>query len=208
MFEVNVDELVRQAQERRYTRRRSLGEVARMQWDAWLTERATDVEVRVLHCQQQLVAERSALAQAELAAARSFVQEARQLEEEQYEWEFERTVRALPPYQARVIIDQDIETQRLLQERDLIRRGGNPPRRVVAAPAPRMQLPEPAPAVEPHITEREIARLALRAATRFSQLEPQAADKAWARWEQEVRYRFPSYAAEEIIERANEMSGW
>jgi hypothetical protein len=68
-------------------------------------------------------------------------------------------------------------------------------------------LPETTRHVEWEISDREVEQLALRAVTRFSRLEPDEAEQAWADWKQELQLRLPPYAAEEAIRRADELRG-
>lgn len=98
---------------------------------------------------------------------------------------------------ARRIIGADLETQRLLKERDQLRRErlshpavGSPT--VPALPPP--SRPEPT-ALEAHVSDQQMEVLALRALTRFSNLPPDEEERRWDEWRRELHARLPPYAA-------------
>lgn len=208
---------------------RGLFGLARLRYDAWRSEIECEAELRLLTCEQVLAERRQALAlteingkyalaQAELSGKLALAQadidgrirltraalEAEELEEE---LTFQRRLRQATPDRARLILGADVETQRLLLERDQLRRQ----RTIGAVPAMPSRPAEGGPPgqalLEAHVSDREIETLAVRAVTRFALLEPAEARQEWARWRQELDARFPAYAAEEIASRADELRG-
>ena len=201
----------------------------RKNWQARLAEGATAAELRVLDCQLRLIEGRRVVAEAELSARirmaeigrdamlkelafrRQAAELALQAEEAEEERRFLAAVRQAPPEQARRIIGADQETQRLLAERDRLRRErlGTP----LPAPAPPVRaLPPPDPAdaggtgaLEVHVSDRQIETLAVRALTRFSNLPPDEADRQWEAWRRELHARLPPYAAAQVEARADEL---
>lgn len=55
------------------------------------------------------------------------------------------------------------------------------------------------------LTDRQIESLALKAVVRFARLPDEEAIRAWRIWQEELRRRFPAFAAAEIIQRAREL---
>lgn len=205
--------------------RPSLFGLIRKNWEARLVEGATDAELRILACQLRVIEARRAVAEAdlqgrisladmergaymrELEGRRQAADLARLADEAEAERALLASVRQAPPEQARRIIGADLETQRLLLEREQLRRErlGLPP----AAPTATRALPAPAEpepaALEVHVSDRQVETLALRALTRFADLPPDEADRRWEQWRRELRLRLPSYAAAEVERRAEEL---
>ena len=200
----------------------------RKNWQAHLAEGATEAELRILACQVRVIEGRRAVAEAELrariglaeiereallqelAGQRQAAELGLQAEEAEAERRLMSAVRQAPPEQARRILGADIETQRLLKERDQLRRErlGAPP---VPAPLALLALPDPngcePAALEVHVTDRQVEALAVRALTRFAGLPPDEADRQWEAWRQELHARLPPYAAAEVERRADELRG-
>ena len=208
----------------------SLFGLIRKNWQAHLTEGATDAELRMLACQLRVIEGRRAVAEAELNARISLAdlertanvrelegrRQAAELERQAEEAEAERallaSVRQASPEQARRIIGADLETQRLLLEREQLRRErmGLPP----AAPPAALALPAPGrpgpAALEVHVSDRQVETLALRALTRFAALPPGEAERRWDEWRRELHLRLPPYAAAQVerrVEELRELSG-
>ena len=198
-----------------------------MNWQAKLAEGATEAELRVLACQMRLIEGRRAVAEAELQARISLAEiqraeamrelevrrQAAELETVAEEAEAERVllsaVRQATPEQARRIIGADLETQRLLKERDQLRRErlGHPAAGLPTVPALAPPGgPEPA-ALEAHVSDQQMEALAVRALTRFSNLPPDEEERRWDEWRRELHVRLPPYAAQEIERRADELRG-
>jgi hypothetical protein len=212
--------------------------LAGLGWRVWVEERTADAERRLLQTQQQRLAARRSLAESELAAEHAFAlarmqartglalegwsarlqiaQVALEAEEAEAECAFRRRVYVAPPEQARQILGASLETERLLGERERLRRqqrtGSEPPAPAMI-PAPPSPLPPamppalPAPALEEHVSDRQIEALALRAVTRFGGLPPEAAERAWQEWRRELERRLPPYAVQEVCRRAEEVRG-
>ncbi len=196
----------------------------RLNWQARLTEGATEAQLRILACQMRLIEGRRAVAEAELQARISLAEiqraaftrelegrrQAAELALQADEAEAERAllsaVRQATPEQARRIVGADLETERLLLERSRLRRErlGLP---FAAPPAAALPPPgEPQPAtLEVHVSDQQVETLAVRALTRFAALPPAEAERRWEEWRRELHARFPVYAAAEIERRADEL---
>src|SRR5579872_3028350 len=103
-------------------RRPGLLEVARLQAEAWLTERACDAEARILQAHLKVRQAEFALAEGEIEGRRRILKAALQLCEEEHEYRVLSTVRSVPSHQARQILGAELETERLLLEREQVRR--------------------------------------------------------------------------------------
>ncbi len=201
--------------------KRGLFGLARLSYDAWRTEVECAAELRVLSCEQQLTEQRQALAMTQLRGKLALAQAdmdgrvlllrtALEAEEMEGELTFQRQLRQAPPARRLQIVGAEMETQRLLLERDQLRRQrltGTVPTPSPSLPIPAANIPTSQALLETHISDREIETLALRAVTRFASLEPFEAQREWARWRQELEARFPAYAAQEIAARADELRG-
>lgn len=205
--------------------RPSLFGLMRLNWKARLAEGATEAELRILDCQLRLIEKRRAVAEAdararmsledmeraaymrELEGRRQAADLARQADEAEAERALLASVRRAPPEQARRIIGADLETQRLLLEREQLRRErlGLP----LPAPSAALALPAAGPmepaALEVHVSDRQVETLALRALTRFAALPPEEAERRWDEWRRELHVRLPPYAADEVERRADEL---
>ncbi len=197
----------------------------RLNWQARLAEGATEAELRILDCQLRLIEKRHMVAGADLQARtiiadmeraaymrelegrREATDLARQADEAEAERALLASVRQAAPEQARRIVGADMETQRLLLEREQLRRErlAQPP----AATNVALALPAPVEpvALEVHVSDRQIETLAVRALTRFAGLPPDEADRRWEQWRRELHVRLPPYAAAEVERRANELRG-
>lgn len=118
-------------------------------------------------------------------------------EEAEAEARFLTMVCRLDHPEAQRIVGADAETQRLLLERDRLRKE-------------RVTLLQPQPhsagwPIEPSISDREIETLALRAVRRAAAMEPRTVDAFWQQWREQARLRLPAYAAAEAISRAGEL---
>ena len=205
--------------------------LARLKFGAWRAEQATEAELRLLDCRRRLDSARRAatlsdiegraaaalaelesklsLAQAELDGRRRLLQGAIEVEELEGELALRRRLRQATPEGARQVLGAEVETQRLLLERERLRRErltGSPPASLPAPPAPAPGHPGP-PRLEAHVSDRDVETLALRAVTRFAALEPAEAERQWARWRAELASRLPPYAAAEVARRADELRG-
>ena len=200
----------------------------RKNWQAHLAEGATEAELRILACQVRVIEGRRAVAEAELSARiglaeieraamlselafrRQAAELALQADEAEEERRLLSAVRQATPEQARRIVGADLETQRLLKERDQLRRE----RLGTSLPAPALPpLALPAPdaadsettALEVHVSDRQVEALAVRALTRFAVLPPDEADRQWEVWRRELHVRLPPYAAAQVEARADEL---
>lgn len=200
---------------------RGLFGLGRLKYDAWRTETECAAELRILDCRHQLAEKRQAialselngklaLAQAEMDGRARLLRQALEAEEMEGELAFHRELRQAPPQRRLQILGAEVETQRLLLERDRLRR-----ERLSGAALPPMPPTLPAPTgappgqalLEQHVGDRQVEALALRAVTRFASLAPSEAEREWARWRQELSARLPAYAAEEVARRADELRG-
>jgi len=193
-------------------------------WQAHLAEGATDAQLRILACQLRVIEAQRAVAEAdmqarfsladleraaylrELEGRRQAADLARQADEAEAERALLASVRQASPEQARQIIGADLETQRLLLEREQLRRQrmGMPPTPLTALALPAPSEPDPA-ALEVHVSERQVETLALRALTRFAALPPSEAERRWEEWRRELHLRLPPYAAAEVEQRVEEL---
>lgn len=197
----------------------------RLNRQAWLAEGAAEAELRILACQQRLIEARRAVAEAglqaqislaeieraaalrELESQRQAAELALRADEAEAERRLMASVRQAAPEQARRIVGADTETQRLLLERDQLRRQrlGTPSSATVAsASAPAETEPT---GLEVHVSDQQVEALAVRALTRFAALPPDEAERRWDEWRRELQVRLPPYAAAEVEARATELRG-
>jgi hypothetical protein len=155
-------------------------DVVRLKFGALLFRHAAAAELTVLEARRRM------------AEARTTTEEA------EAECQLRRTLRQAPTEQGRQILGQETEIERLLLEREHLRqqrwRNGLP-----GAGSPLPALPA---AIEWEVSDQQIESLAVKAVTRFSQLPPAEAERAWARWRRELGVRLPPYAAAEVARRA------
>jgi len=160
-------------------------DVVRLKFGALLFRHAAGAELTVLEARRRMAEARITTEEAEAAC------------------QLRRTLRQAPAEQARQILGQETEIERLLLEREQLRQqrwmSGLP-----GADPPSLALPA---VIEWEINERQIESLAVKAVTRFSQLPPAEAQRAWARWRRELGVRLPPYAAAEVARRAQELRG-
>ena len=180
-------------------------DIFRLHAEAWQMELSTKAELRILHSQKQLLEARQDLVQTELRARRNITLSLYQGEEDEAQLQLQRTIRSVPAEQARASLQSEIETERLLAEREHLRhlrRSGNAP--LPPSPRPEVRALSGSP-LETEVSSTQIEALALRAMTRFSQLPPAETEHAWTQWRDELASRFPPYAVEEILRRVTEM---
>ncbi len=175
-----------------------------LRFTAWVTERATDAELRILHCRKLVTEGRGIVQETEWETRRRIAIARRQAEEEEAEGHLGALLRQASAGNMRQILGSELEKEKLLLERSLLRRlqrAGLPP----PAPQPVSDLPPSANALEVHVSDQQIEAMALKAIARFGTLERDEAERAWATWRQELERRFPRYAALEIAARAEEL---
>jgi len=186
-----------------------------MGYEAWAIEKATDAELRILSCQRQLIHARRGVAEAELDARHSVEMKMLQArygaasaalltEEAEANLHFHRAVRQAPQQQRREIIGAEIETEKLLAERAQVQRQRLSGGTQAALPTPPDQ---PVRLLEAHITDEQIEKLAVQAATKLPREDSAQAQREWADWRAELSRRLPPYAAEEVARRADELRG-
>jgi hypothetical protein len=155
-------------------------DVVRLKFGALLFRHAAAAELTVLEARRRM------------AEARTITEEA------ETECQLRRTLRQASTDQGRQILGQETEIERLLLEREQLRQqrwmSGLPG---AGSPAPALPV-----AIEWEVSDRQTEALAVKAVTRFSQLPPAEADRAWARWRRELGVRLPPYAAAEVARRA------
>jgi len=95
----------------------------------------------------------------------------------------------------RALVEQHIAIERLLLERAGMHRQPEPPPHQPSVASLREE-----------IDDRQVESLALRAATRFSQLPPETAPTARQAWEEQLRRRFPANVAAEVLRRTAELT--
>lgn len=172
--------------------------VVAKRWRAWRVERETEAEVRETEALGRLAEARRSAADAADQGARRTVEAARQLlearrllleeryraseteleararisraatasEEEEDRLRLHRVVRQTNAGTARQTLGAEIKVEKLLTEREGLRQ-----RRLTGGPdGPPQALPAPPGGVEPHLSDRDIERLALRAVTRIGAL--------------------------------------
>lgn len=192
-----------------------------LQWRAWYTERTATAELRVLAAREKLLDGRSALGEKMLSARERLASAAVRAEDALAELDFHRRRRLIPPQQAHRGLTDEVLVERLLLERELIRK-----HRALGTPAKDLaQLREDTEAAnritpgllgnqstaQPasdstdsfalHVSDEQIESLALRAAARFSQLRGKEAERAWSAWRSELYKRFAEFTALEIEQR-------
>jgi hypothetical protein len=206
-----------------------LVELARARYHAWLSERRVGVHMRVLDSRRRLLDGQAAVAETELCARRRLSELAIQAEEAQSELLWRRQLREVTYSEARRILGAEVETQKLLLQREALRRHramgtlptpsaqGHRSGGLIALPAAEITdeeddgigKPEPAPQdpFEVDVTDQQVEALALKAVARFSQLSTEEAETAWEAWRRELRRRYAPYTAAEVAQRAEELRG-
>jgi hypothetical protein len=205
----------------------------RMRYEAWWTETASAAELRILDQQEQVITRRAVLAEAEFNARTRVIAAAVSAADQESEFALRMQLREASITDRFLILGAEVETQRLLAEREYLcgirANKALPPPPHIPAPAPRANLPclptggrpfpalpERDPHVDPlkpeeigefelHVSDRQIDRLALKAVTRFQHLPRQEAQRAWASWEEELHRRLPMNTAAEVVQRAREL---
>jgi hypothetical protein len=156
--------------------------VLRLHFQAVLVHHAAAAEVTILGARRQVAESRLATLEAEA------------------ELQLRVTVAAVPPEQGREILGREMEVERLLLEREQLRK-----QRLIGGPS---QIPAPLalpPAVDWEVSDQQIQALAVKAVTRFAPLPPGEAERAWVLWRRELGLRLPAYAAGEVARRADEL---
>jgi len=189
----------------------SLWDILGKRYSAWKTEQDVQAELRSIRAEQSLIQARRDMALTECEARQQLIRSVMLTEELEGERQFRQALRSASDTEAQEWIGRAIETERLLLEREQIRQhrlsgatGTLPPpeRRRELPPAPQGERP-----LEVHLTDDQIRTLALRAVTRFGQLEPEEADIQWQRWEEEIAVRYPPHIAAELRQATAEMRG-
>lgn len=140
-------------------------------------------------------------------ARRTIAEVTLRAEEAEYSLTLHRQIRSVSPAQAQLILGAEIETERLLAERAALQQRGDTAGALPAGASSRA-LPSGSSgsgSVDLQLSDREIEALAQRAFMRFADMEPQAAERAFAEWAAECQKRLPAYAAEETIQRVKEL---
>jgi hypothetical protein len=163
----------------------------------WLAERTAATQERLMAARTRIVEAYAGAAEAEYAARCRLLAAQRR---------FTEAAQPTPPPAS---VEQLLAvSQAMLQRQDEIERLLRAQSTLPTAPPPAALPPAPpqgAPALETHLTDRQIEVLALRAVSRFAALEPSKAEQEWAHWRGEVERRFPPYAAAEVVRRAAEL---
>jgi len=192
--------------------------------DAWLAEKRTAAQLRLDESERRLMHSRAGVLREVLAAREQLAAEATRVEEAEAELQAQRRLRGVDRGVLREVLGDEAERERLLLERELLRRhrfAGTLPPAVRPAPEPPVrllpaavddedtgQLDRPSANTEPFevdITDRQIETLALRAVVRFAKLSGREAEDGWAAWRRELRRRLPAFTADEVASRADEL---
>lgn len=151
-----------------------------LRYRAWLTRQSAIPQLQILEARRRVA--RAATA----------------TEEAEAEVEFRREVRSTLRDRSPQLLHQEVQIERLLAERDRVRES-----RQLGALADCPALPEPA--IEWMISSREIEKEAVQAVTQIRRLVPELQEAAWAQWRQELFLRLPTYAAQEVAQRARHL---
>jgi hypothetical protein len=163
----------------------TLGRVLQLRVQAWLTGHAAAATVTILAARHQVA----------LAGTAS--------EEAEAELFLRRRLRSSDPSESRTLLGQETETERLLLEREQLRRerlrpgGGATAGEARALPA----------AAEWAISDQQIEAMAVRAVAHFAQFSGAKAERARALWRTELQQRLPPYAALEVAHRVEALLG-
>ncbi len=145
-------------------------------YDAWLTEKNTEYELRILESHTTLF-ERQMEAQLRMAMAVSRNQ--------------------------RFVLEHELSMKRLQLE---IAQIDNQIQFAIAPPVPQQTLPaSPSVGLERYVSNKDIEKMALTAVRRFGNLSREEFEEEWEDWTEELYDRFPSSTAGEIHHRAKEM---
>lgn len=163
---------------------------------AWMTERMTDAQVRIYQAHSRLLDAEASVIETEYSARTRAL-----LAHRQFEAERTGTTQARHDYEAllpltRSILERQDGIERRLEAHEL--RLNELPRLL---PPP----PQPVVTLDVDISDRQIEAIAARAVNRISALAGPKQEAAWAAFQAEARQRFPAYAAEEIIRRADQL---
>src|SRR5947209_7230318 len=131
------------------SRRLRFGEVAERKLHAWLTRQAAIAELAELDCRKQVLAAKADLFLTQLEAQYQIAQAARLAEEEEANRELHQQIRALPG-DARAMLEREIETEKLLLERERLRHL-RLTKTFPSEATSQGQVP-PSPAIEPHLS--------------------------------------------------------
>jgi hypothetical protein len=154
--------------------------MVRLKGRAWLTRHAAAATLVILEARRRVAVAGTATEEAEA------------------DLQLHRQVRVSGPEAGRTLLGQETEVERLLVERERLRR-----QRLPGALDAGVPLTPALPAsVEWEIDDRQVEALALKAVTRFAGLLPEEAERAWAAWRRELGLRLPPYAAAEVARRA------
>lgn len=173
---------------------RGLFGVLSLNRQAWLAEKGTDAQVRILAAKTRLINAQAAVVEAEWAASTRIVQAAHEYERARLGGNpVERAVEQVLTL-TRQIGERQAAIERLLADQS----------RILPPEPPRLP---PAPVtLDVVLTDQEIKRLAGKAVKRFSGLPPTEQEAAWSAWRTELKQRFPGLAAEEIYRTARDLN--
>ena len=172
----------------------SLWELLALHGKTWIAERTADAEERRLNARTRIVEAYTETAEAEYAARVRLLAAKQTLAEALRPAPSPDTLEQLRSITAALAARQEASEERLTSLANRVQPSPQP--------APSRLLPPAPPALEVHLTDRQIEMLAMRAVTRFAPLSQSAAEQAWATWQKEIKQRFPPYAADEIMRRA------
>jgi hypothetical protein len=143
----------------------------------------------------------AAAAELTILEARRRLAEARRVTEEaEAEVALRQALQAVPGEQGVRLLAPQAEIERLLLEREQLRR-----QRLQQALAGPAGAALPPPPLEWEISDREIETLALKAVTEFGAMPPPEAERAWSQWRRELELHLPPYAAAEVARRAEQL---
>jgi hypothetical protein len=142
----------------------------------------------------------AASAELTILEARRRVAEARRVTEEaEAEVELRQSLQSLPGEKGVQLLAPQTQIERLLLEREQLRRQRL--QQALSGP-PRAAIPA---VVEWDLSDREIEAMAVKAVTEFSRLPAAEAESQWLAWRRELELHLPSYAAQEVARRAEQL---
>jgi hypothetical protein len=142
----------------------------------------------------------AAAAELTILEARRRVAEARRVTEEaEAEVELRQALQTVSGEQGVEILAPQAQIERLLLEREQLRRQRL--QQALSGPSP-AALPA---TVEWEISDRQIEAFAVKAVTQFEALPPGEAQQQWLAWRRELELRLPPYAAAEVARRVEQL---
>ncbi len=176
-----------------------------LRWTALWTERATEAQLRILGCETRMEAKQSTLDEQKLDSRHRLAKSAFRAEADEAELHLHRTLRSANLDEARSVLEREIEVGTMLQSRAAVRFPRQSLLLSVQAPLPALPPAEPTGMLEVHMSDEQIEGLALQAIARLGQMDRESAEQAWTDWRQELRRKLPTYAADEVIRRSDEL---